>query len=55
MSCFITLFKHYLDLCVTDTALKVSQALNCITISIFHGVESDFPRLWAMGISDSPH
>ena len=45
-----SLLKHYLD---TDTALKVSRCLYCFTISIFHGVENYFPRLWGMGISDA--
>ena len=45
-----SLLKYYLD---TDTALKVSQSVYCFTISISHGVENYFPRLWGMGISDS--
>ena len=38
---------------LTDTALKVSRSLYCFTTSISHGVESYFPRLWGMGISDA--
>ena len=48
-----SLFKHYLDLYITDTALKVSQYLYCFTISISHSVEKYFPRLWGMGIFDA--
>ena len=48
-----SLLKHYLDLYITDTALKVSRSLYCFSISIFHGVENYFPRLWGMGISDA--
>ena len=43
--------KHYLDLYITDTALKVSRTLYCVTTSLSHGV--DFPRLWGTGISDA--
>ena len=38
---------------LTDTALKVSQSVYCFTISISHGVENYFPRLWGTGISDA--
>ena len=38
-----SLLKHYLDLYITDTALKVSQSLYCFTTSISHGVENHFP------------
>ena len=48
-----SLLKHYLDLYITDTALKVSQFLYCYTTSISHGVEKYFPRLWGTGISDA--
>ena len=50
---YFTLLKHYFDLYITDTALKVSQSLYCFTTSISHGVENYFPRLWGMGISDA--
>ena len=46
---FIQLFsllKHYLELYITDTALKVSRSLYFFTTSIFHDVENYFPRLW---------
>ena len=43
----------YLELYITDTALKVSQSLYCFTISISHGVENYFPKLWGTGISDA--
>ena len=46
-----SLLKHYLELYITDTALKVSRSLYCFTTSIFHDVESYFPRLWGTGIS----
>ena len=49
----ISLFKHYLGLYITDTALKVSQSLYCFTTSISHGVENFFPRLCGTGISDA--
>ena len=47
-----SLLKHYLDLYISDTALKASQSLYCFTTSICHGVENYFPRLWGTGISD---
>ena len=46
-----SVLKHYLELCITDTALKVSPSLYCFPTSISHGVENYFPRLWGMGIS----
>ena len=45
-----SLLKHYLD---TDTALKVSQSVYCVTTSMSHGLENYFPRLWGTGISDA--
>ena len=48
-----SLLKHYFDLNITDTALKVSQSLYCFTTSISHGVENYFPRLWCTDISDA--
>ena len=48
-----SLLKHNLDLNITDTALKVSRSLYCLTTSISHGVENYFPRLWDTGISDA--
>ena len=48
-----SLIKHYLDLYITDTALKISRSLYCFTTSISHGVENYFPRLWGTGISDA--
>ena len=48
-----SLLKHYLELYITDTALKVSRSLNCFTTSVSHGVENYFPRLWSTGISDA--
>ena len=48
-----SLLKHYLDLYISDTALKVSRSLYCFTTSICHGVENYFPRLWGTGISDA--
>ena len=48
-----SLLKHYLELYITETALKVSTSLYCFTTSIFHGVENYFPRLWGTGISDA--
>ena len=35
-----SLFKHYLELYITDTVLKVSRSLYCFTTSISHGVEN---------------
>ena len=46
-----SLLKHYLDLYISDTALKVFWSLYCFTTSICHGVEKYFPRLWGTGIS----
>ena len=48
-----SLLKHYLELYITDTALKISRSLYCFTTSIFHGVENYFPKLWGTGISDA--
>ena len=48
-----SLLKPYLDLYISDTALKVSRSLYCFTTSIYHGVENYFPRLWGTGISDA--
>ena len=48
-----SLLKHYFELYITETALKVSRSLYCFTISISHGVENYFPRLWGTGISDT--
>ena len=48
-----SLFKHYLELYITGTALKVSQSLYCFTTSISYGVENYFPILWGTGISDA--
>ena len=48
-----SLLKHYLEVYVTDTALKVSRSLHCIITSVSHGVENYFPRLWGTGISDT--
>ena len=47
------ILKHYLELYITDTALKVSRPLYCFTAFVSHGVENYFPRLWDMGISDA--
>ena len=46
--------KHFSssDLCITDTAVKVSRSLYCFTASISHGVEKYFPGLWGTAISD---
>ena len=41
-----SLLKHYLELYITHTALKVSRSLYYFTTSIFHGVENYFPRLY---------
>ena len=48
-----SLLKHFFELYITDTALKVSRSLYCFTASISHGIENCFPRLWGMGISDA--
>ena len=48
-----SLVKHYMDLYITDTALKVSRSLYCFTTSASHGDENYFPRLWGTGISDA--
>ena len=48
-----SLLKHYLDLYISDTALKVFRSLYCITTFICHGVANYFSRLWGMGISDA--
>ena len=48
-----SLLKHYLELYITDTVLKVSRSLHCFTTSISHGVENYFSRLRGTGISDA--
>ena len=48
-----SLLKHYLDLYISDTALKVFRSLYCFTTCIGHGVENYFSRLWGTGISDA--
>ena len=48
-----SLLKLYLDLYITDTALKVSRYLYWFTTSLSHGVENYFPRLWGEGICDA--
>ena len=45
--------KLYLELYITDTALKVFRSLYCFTTSMFHGVENYFSRLWGTAISDA--
>ena len=47
------LLKQYMDIYITDTALKISQSLYCFTTSVSHGVENYFLGLWGMGISDA--
>ena len=47
-----SLFKHYLELWINDTTLKVYRSLYCFT-SISNGVENYFPRLCHTGISDA--
>ena len=49
----LSLLKVYLDLYISDIALKISRSLYCFTTSICYGVENYFPRLWGMGISDA--
>ena len=48
-----SLRKHYLEVYITDTALKVCQSLYCFTTSISHGVESYFPHAVGYDISDA--
>ena len=48
-----TLLKHYLELYITDTTLKVSRSLYCFITSLSHGIENYFPRLCGTGISDA--
>ena len=48
-----SLLKHYLEVYVTDTALKVSRSLHCFITPVSHGVENYFPRLLGTGISDT--
>ena len=53
---FLYLGNHkelYLELYMTDTALKVSRSLYGFTTSISHGIENYFPRLWGRDISDA--
>ena len=47
------LLKHYLELYITNTALKVSRSLYCFTTSISHGFENYFSRLWGRGSFDA--
>ena len=40
LRCYFSVLKHYLELHITDNALKVSASLYCLyTTSISHGVE----------------
>ena len=55
LRCFSPLHEHYLELYITDIALKVSRSLCCFTTSVSHGVENYFPSLWGMGISDASY
>ena len=48
-----SLLTHYLDLYISDTALKVFRSLYCFTTSICSGVENYFLRLWGTGISEA--
>ena len=48
-----SLLKHYLEVYVTDTALKVSRSLHCFITPVSHGVENYSPMLWGTGISDT--
>ena len=48
-----SLLKYYLEVYITDTALKVSRSLHYIITPVSHGVENYFPRLWGTGISDT--
>ena len=48
-----SILKHYLELYITDAALKVSRSLYCFITSISHGAENYFPRLWGTSISDA--
>ena len=48
-----SLLIYYLDLYISDTALKVSRSLYFFTAFICHGVENYFPRMWGTGISDA--
>ena len=48
-----SLFKHYLELYITETAMKVFRSLYCFNTSISHGGENYFPRLRGMGFSDA--
>ena len=46
----IYLLKHYLELYITDNALKVSASLYCLyTTSISHGVEIILPGCGVLG------
>ena len=38
-----SLLKHYLELYITDNALKVSRSLYCFTTSVSHGAENFSP------------
>ena len=38
---------------VTPFTMKVTSSPHCVTSSIFHGVENDFPYLWRTGIYDA--
>ena len=48
-----SIFKHCLELYITDTALRVSLSVYYFTTSVSPGVENYFPRLWGMGIFDA--
>ena len=49
---YVIISKHYLDLCIIDTAVKLSHCLYSFNTSISHCVENYFPWMWGVGISD---
>ena len=48
-----SLLKHYFEVYLTDTALKVSRSLYCFITPVSHVVENYFPSIWGTGISDA--
>ena len=48
-----SLLKHYLEIYITDAALKVSRSLYCFPATVSLRVKNYIPRLWGTGISDA--
>ena len=48
-----SLLKHYLELFITDIALKVSRSFTVSPLLYLMVLKTFFPRLWGKGISNA--